>query len=210
MRRYDRGYAAMKQAIEAGEIGTPLMIHSCHRNISQAPGFATDYAVTRVAIHEIDISRWLLDDEYASAQVLSVRQSKNTQGDWLNPQIMLLTTRSGQRIDVEVQTDGAYAYDIQCQVVGEGGTVSLPDPSAVVKRAGAQCSFPIMTDWSQRFIEAYDIEFDAWAKALLNGAPDGPSSWDGYVACVTGDALILSRQTGKPEPIELMEKPSIY
>ena len=48
------------------------------------------------------------------------------------------------------------------------------------------------------------------AKALLNGAPDGPSAWDGYVACVTGDALILSRQTGKPEAIELMEKPSIY
>ena len=67
-----------------------------------------------------------------------------------------------------------------------------------------------MTDWSQRFIEAYDIEFDAWAKALLNGAPDGPSAWDSYVACVTGDALILSRQTGKPEAIELMEKPSIY
>ncbi|WP_337839931.1 DUF6198 family protein, partial [Sutterella wadsworthensis] len=81
-------------------------------------------------------------------------------------------------IDVEVQTDGAYAYDIQCQVVGEDGTVSLPDPSAVVKRAGAACSFPIMTDWSQRFIEAYDIEFDAWAKALLNGAPDGPSAWE--------------------------------
>ena len=131
--------------------------------------------------------------------MLAVRQSKNTQGDWLNPQIMMLTTRSGQRIDVEVQTDGAYAYDIQCQVVGEDGTVSLPDPSAVVKRAGAACSFPIMTDWSQRFIEAYDIEFDAWAKALLNGAPDGPSAWDGYVACVTGDALILSppdRQAG--------------
>lgn len=33
---------------------------------------------------------------------------------------------------------------------------------------------------------------------------------DGYVACVTGDALILSRQTGKPEAIELMEKPSTY
>lgn len=123
---------------------------------------------------------------------------------------MMLTTRSGQRIDVEVQTDGAYAYDIQCQVVGENGTVSLPDPAAVVKRAGAQCGFPILTDWSQRFIEAYDIEFTAWAKALLAGAPDGPSSWDGYVACVTADALIRSRQTGQPEAVELMEKPALY
>lgn len=94
--------------------------------------------------------------------------------------------------------------------VGEDGTVSLPDPSAVVKRAGAACSFPIMTDWSQRFIEAYDIEFDAMGQGAAERRTDGPSAWDGYVACVTGDALILSRQTGKPEAIELMEKPSIY
>ena len=44
----------------------------------------------------------------------------------------------------------------------------------------------------------------------LNGAPTGPSAWDGYVACVTGDALIRSRQTGKPEDIVLPEKPEMY
>ena len=141
MRRYDRGYAAMKQAIESGEIGAPLMIHSCHRNMSQAPGFATDYAVTRVAIHEIDISRWLLDDEYAMAQVLAVRQSK-TQGDRLNPQIMMLTTRfdsaSMSRADRR-----CICPDIQCQVSVRMVRPAGPDPLAVVKRAGAACSFPI-------------------------------------------------------------------
>ena len=186
------------------------MIHAAHRNMSQAPGFETDYAVTRVAIHEIDICRWLLDDEYATAQVLGVRQSSRTSGEWLNPQIMMLTTRSGQRIDVEVQTDGAYAYDIQCHVVGEDGIVSLPDPTSVTKRAAAAIHTPLMTDWKDRFIEAYDIEFQEWAKSLLNGAPTGPSAWDGYVACVTGDALIRSRQTGKPEDIILPEKPAMY
>lgn len=210
MRRYDRGYMAMKHAISSNEIGAPLMIHAAHRNMSQAPGFETDYAVTRVAIHEIDICRWLLDDEYATAQVLGVRQSSRTSGEWLNPQIMMLTTRSGQRIDVEVQTDGAYAYDIQCHVVGEDGIVSLPDPTSVTKRAAAAIHTPLMTDWKDRFIEAYDIEFQEWAKSLLNGAPTGPSAWDGYVACVTGDALIRSRQTGKPEDIVLPEKPEMY
>lgn len=200
----------MKRAISSNEIGAPLMIHAAHRNMSQAPGFETDYAVTRVAIHEIDICRWLLDDEYATAQVLGVRQSSRTSGEWLNPQIMMLTTRSGQRIDVEVQTDGAYAYDIQCHVVGEDGIVSLPDPTSVTKRAAAAIHTPLMTDWKDRFIEAYDIEFQEWAKSLLNGAPTGPSAWDGYVACVTGDALIRSRQTGKPEDIVLPEKPEMY
>ena len=83
MRRYDRGYDAMKRLIAQGELGAPLMIHAAHRYVSQAPGFETDYAITRVAIHELDISRWLLQDEYETAQVLAVRQSSATKGEWL-------------------------------------------------------------------------------------------------------------------------------
>jgi len=33
-RRFDKGYVEMKEAIDNGEIGEPLMIHSAHRNIS--------------------------------------------------------------------------------------------------------------------------------------------------------------------------------
>ena len=79
-----------------------------------------------------------------------------------NPQIVLLETKTGCRIDVEVQVADAYGYDIQCQVVCEKGTVNLPDPYAVVKRANATRSFPILTDWKDRFIEAYDIELTQW------------------------------------------------
>src|SRR4051795_8604174 len=34
MRRYDAGYREMKQVIDAGEIGAPLMVHCAHRNPS--------------------------------------------------------------------------------------------------------------------------------------------------------------------------------
>lgn len=91
---------------------------------------------------------------------------------------MLLETQSGARIDVEVQVADAYGYDIQCQVVCEKGTVNLPDPYAVVKRSNATRSFPILTDWKDRFIEAYDIELTHWVKTLEEkGEPDGPSAW---------------------------------
>lgn len=122
--------------------------------------------VSNVAIHELDICRWLLGDEYESAQVLKVRQSACSTKGYDNPQIVLLETKSGARIDVEVQVADAYGYDIQCQVVCEKGTVNLPDPYAVVKRANASRSFPILTDWKDRFIEAYDIELTHWVKTL--------------------------------------------
>ena len=37
MRHYDRGYAEMKRIIDSGEIGAPLVIKACHRNVAQGP-----------------------------------------------------------------------------------------------------------------------------------------------------------------------------
>ncbi|MGE4549326.1 MAG: Gfo/Idh/MocA family protein [Intestinibacillus sp.] len=210
MRRFDPGYVAMKQLIDSGKLGAPLMIHACHRNVNQPDGFKTEMGVTNVAIHELDICRWLLGDEYESGQMLKVRQSANSVKGYDNPQIVLLETKSGARIDVEVQVADAYGYDIQCQVVCENGTVNLPDPAAVVTRAGATRSFPILTDWKDRFIEAYDIEFQQWVRAVEANQLTGPSSWDGYVACVTADTLNRSRGTGSFLKVETIEKPSLY
>ena len=163
-----------------------------------------------MAIHEIDISRWLLNDEYDNAQVLTVRQNKFTNGNYLNPQLVMLETRQGARIMVEVQSSCAYAYDIKCQVVSEKGVVNLPDPPRATVKSNAMIQTPLMTDWSQRFIEAYEIELQAWVDAVQNGKDEGPTAWDGYVAAVTADALIKSRKTGVAEKVDLIEKPSIY
>jgi len=210
MRRYDRGYAEMKRIIESGELGVPLMIHACHRNVSQTDGFQTEMGITNVAIHELDICRWLLGDEYKNAQVLKVRQSARSTKGYDNPQIVLLETSGGCRIDVEVQVADAYGYDIQCQVVCEQGTIDLPDPSAVVKRANAARSFPILTDWADRFIEAYDIELTEWVQAVGKEKLTGPSSWDGYAACVAADTLNRSRGTNRFLEIEMIGKPDLY
>jgi myo-inositol 2-dehydrogenase/D-chiro-inositol 1-dehydrogenase len=69
---------------------------------------------------------------------------------------------------------------------------------------------PIMTDWKERFIEAYDIELCQFVRDVNNGALTGPSSWDGYVACVAGDALNASRGTSTFLPVATIEKPELY
>ena len=218
MRRYDRGYAEMKRIIQSGELGAPLLIKACHRNVSQGPGFKTENGITNVAIHELDICRWLLDDEYEDAQAVRVRQSANSTKGYDNPQVVLLRTKKGCFIDVEVQVADGYGYDIQCEVVCENGTVKLPDPYAVVRRSRPQGwdslnpaeSMPIMTDWKERFIEAYDIEMCKWVESVHQGKLTGPSAWDGYVACVAGDALNASRGTSQFLPVKTIEKPELY
>ena len=218
MRRYDRGYAEMKRIIDSGELGAPLLIKACHRNVAQGPGFKTENGVTNVAIHELDICRWLLGDEYEDAQCVRVRQSARSNKGYDNPQVMLMRTKKGCFIDVEVQVADGYGYDIQCEVVCENGTVKLPDPYAVVRRSRPSGwdsvnpaeSMPIMTDWKERFIEAYDIEFCRWVQSIEEGKLTGPSAWDGYVACVAGDALNASRGTSQFLKVETIEKPEMY
>lgn len=209
MRRFDPGYAEMKKIILSGELGEPLVIHACHRNVSQPQGFKTEMGVSNVAIHELDICRWLLDDEYSQVKVQKVRQSSLSKG-YDNPQIALMETEKGCQIDVEIQVADAYGYDIQCQVVCEKGTIDLPSPSAVAKRANAEYSYPILTNWADRFITAYDIELSDWVNDVLADSLKGPSSWDGYAACIAADALNASRNQQSFKPICMMEKPNLY
>ena len=129
MRHYDRGYAEMKRIIDSGELGRPLIIKACHRNVSQGPGFKTENGVTNVAIHELDICRWLLDDEYEDVQCVKVRQSANSDKGYDNPQVMLMRTKKGCFIDVEVRWPTATAMTSSARWSARTAPSSCPIPT---------------------------------------------------------------------------------
>lgn len=210
MRRFDKGYIKLKEIMQSGEIGEPLMVHCCHRNRVPGPQHTTDMTIKNSGIHEIDVLRWLLEEEYESGQVLMAKQNKNAVDGLEDPQIMLLKTKNGVRIDVEVNMNSHYGYDIQCEVVGEKGVIRLPDPNTILMKSSGMNSYEIYTDWSQRFVEAYDREFQQWIDSIKESGPIGPSAWDGYAACVTADTLIKARKQETIEPIVLEPKPEFY
>jgi myo-inositol 2-dehydrogenase / D-chiro-inositol 1-dehydrogenase len=210
MRRFDKGYRQIKAVIEDGKIGEPLMLHCVHRNRIPGPKHTTEMNIKNSVIHEIDVLRWLLDEDYKTAQVLMPKSSRLAEEGLSDPQIVLLETKSGVRIDVESFVNCQYGYDVQCEVVGETGTVRLPDPANVVMRSKGAYSYEIFSDWSDRFIEAYDIEFQEWVDAVKQDVVKGPTAWDGYVACVTADACTEAREKGTIVTINTPERPKFY
>ena len=82
---------------------------------------------------------------------------------------MILTTKSGVRIDVESFVNCKYGYDIKCEVVCEEGTINLPEPANAMIRTNASRVTPICSDWSQRFVDAYNVEFQEWINATKAG-----------------------------------------
>lgn len=210
MRPYDAGYRALKKVITDGEIGEPLMLHCAHRNPTVPENYNTEMAITNTLIHELDVLRWLTSDDYKSVQVVFPRVSSKARPHLKDPQIVLFETQKGVRIDVEIFVNCTYGYDIQCEVVGEEGIARLPEPSSVQLRKQAKLSNTILVDWKDRFIEAYDVELQAFINDVKAAQLTGPSAWDGFAASVAADACIKAQKSGAIEPIEMPARPAFY
>ncbi|NCB93945.1 MAG: Gfo/Idh/MocA family oxidoreductase [Clostridia bacterium] len=211
MRRYDKGYQQVKEALDSGNFGEALMLHCTHRNPEVGTNYNTPMAVHDTAIHEIDVLHWLVDDEYESAQVIMPRVTKYSHSELKDPQIMLLRTKKGVCIDVEVFVNCKFGYDINCEVVCEDGAIKMPQPMYPDVRKSAAVSTTIDTDCFVRFKDAYDTEIQAWVDDAASGVINGPTAWDGYLASVTADALVKAQETGAIEKIETaIEKPAFY
>lgn len=210
MRRYDAGYRALKRTVDQGGIGLPLMVHAAHRNPTVADAYTTDMAITDTLIHEIDVLRWLLEDDYKTVQVVFPRRTPNAQPHLADPQVVLIETVKGVRIDVEIFVNCRYGYDIQCEIVCETGIAKLPEPSAVVMRKQAALSTEILMDWKDRFIESYDVELQDFIRAASNGTASGPTAWDGYAAAVAADACVAAQRSGQIVAVTMPERPTQY
>jgi len=210
MRRYDAGYKMLKAAIANGELGEPLLVHCCHRNPEVPEAYYGDMPFSDTFIHEIDVLRWLVGDDYKSVQVINPKRTKYTHEKLQDPLMVIVETRGGIHIDAEIFVNCQYGYDIQCQVVGEEGVANLPEPISLLTRKNAKLSTNILTDWKVRFFEAYDVELQDWIDSTVKGEVNGPTAWDGYFAAVTSDACGEARVSGKIVNIDMPETPEFY
>src|SRR3954464_5953567 len=209
MRRYDDAYRAMKETLTAGVIGAPLVYYSGHRNPSVL-SVSTEGVLVDTCVHDIDVSRWLLDSEVVSAQVFSPRRTSRAAEGLQDPLLLMLTMADGVLINVEAAVNVAYGYDIRGEILGETGTIELAESSKVVVKREGRFSGRVPADWRERFLRAYDIEFQEWLDAVAAGQSTGPSSWDGYAATLVCDAAAEAYRTGGPTTVTMREKPDLY
>ena len=210
MRRYDVAYRALKKVLDSGAIGEPLMMHCAHRN-ANVPGFyEKESAITDTAVHEIDMVRWMFGSEIVATRVLIPRKSRNG-GPLQDPLFLILELANGVLVDVEISVNVRYGYDIRGEILGEDGTAALGELTPVSVRKAGAVSTPVPADWRERFIAAYDVEFQEWIDSIAGGGvPVGPSAWDGYAAAVVSDAGVAALRGGERVEVTLADKPKLY
>jgi myo-inositol 2-dehydrogenase/D-chiro-inositol 1-dehydrogenase len=209
MRRFDPGYRAMRADLHAGAIGPALLVHCVHRNAVLA-GVTSPVLISGSAVHEIDICRWLLDDE---AVAITVHRPRATSlaGGAQDPMVLILEMKSGVLVDVEVFVNARYGYDVRAELVGESGTISIDAGVGAMRRAAGGVSAPVSHDWRDRFADAYRLELQDWVDAVAaSTTPGAASAWDGYAATAAAAAGVAALDTKQRTSILLDEKPELY
>lgn len=202
MRRFDPAYVEMQAARVTGQIGAAVLLHNVHRNAAAPEWFTGAMAVTNSLVHEIDISRWLLGSEMASAQVTSAPG-----GD---PMMVTMQTDKGEIVSTEVYMNARYGYHVHAQLVGRQGSVEMAVPTRTLTNLAAAQSFAFPPNWVPRFAEAYRLQMQAWVDATRAGKFVGASAWDGYVTTAIAEQIVGALASGDRIALTFPPCPQLY
>jgi myo-inositol 2-dehydrogenase/D-chiro-inositol 1-dehydrogenase len=215
MRRFDHEYAQLKALLDGGELGNALVLHCAHRNPAVPPHFDSAMMVRDSLVHEVDVTRFLFDEEIASIQIIKPTPNPAAPHGLSDPQIAILRTSTGIHVDVELFVTTGVAYEVRTEVVAERGSAMIGlDVGLVRKSAPGTWGGQITPGFRERFGQAYDTEFQRWVDAVHRGRStgdftDGPSAWDGYAATAVCEAGVESLQSGLPVDVKMVDRRSI-
>ena len=215
MRRFDHEYARLKALLDGGELGRALVLHCAHRNPAVPPTFDSAMVVRDSLVHEVDVTRFLFDEEIASIQIIKPTANPGAPQGLADPQIAIMRTASGKHVDVELFVTTGVAYEVRTEVVAERGSAIIGlDVGLVRKSAPGTWGGQITPGFRERFGQAYDTEFQRWVDAVRRGSTtqnyiDGPGAWDGYAAAAVCEAGVESLNSGLPVEVKIVDRASI-
>jgi len=209
MREYDPAHAALKQVITRGDIGKPHYLRGTHNNSRLEFSRTAEDVIVNSAVHDIHSIRWLFgkDVEQVFAQTMPADPARSETCRLL---VVQMTMAGGGLATIEVNSESGYGYEVEVEAVGAEGSARTNSLTAPVLRTAGTAARAVEPDWLQRFDTAYMLEAQAWTRSLIEGVPTGPTAWDGYAAMAVADACIRSVASGRPEAVELIDRPALY
>jgi myo-inositol 2-dehydrogenase/D-chiro-inositol 1-dehydrogenase len=209
MRRYDPRHLDVKDAVDSGAIGHPVLFKGTHRNAEAREGVSSESILVNSAVHDLDSARWMTGQEIEEAYVRGT-STRTAPGGVLDLQVIQLKLDGGCLADIEVYVNAGYGYEVSLEVVGEMGTVQMAPAGAPVLRRQRYAGHPVEGDWLERFPEAYVLEMQRWIESLRGGKLTGPDAWDGYVSLLAAEGCAASLRSGRPERLSIPPRPGPY
>ncbi|MCS5421990.1 MULTISPECIES: inositol 2-dehydrogenase [Psychrilyobacter] len=208
MRRYDPSYVYAKKMIDQGKIGKPFLFRGYSQDPESAIAGAIAYAghsggqFIDMAVHDIDLSRWLLDSEPIQTWGIGGcykhdEFGKHKDGDNVSA---LLKFKNDAMAFIFAGRTAPHGYNVETEIIGTEGIlrianvpqknlVEVLDPSGVRK----ECS----QDFLERFETAYVDELKEFVDCIINKRKPEVTVYDGTRTTIVAYACKESFETGK-------------
>jgi myo-inositol 2-dehydrogenase/D-chiro-inositol 1-dehydrogenase len=205
-RRFDPTFSALKQRLDAGEIGNPEMLIITSRDPGPPPvsyikvsgGIFKD-----MLIHDFDVFRWVLEDEaqsvFATGSCL-VDAAIAEAGD-IDSTAVSIRTRGGRLCQINTSRRASYGYDQRFEVLGSKGLLqarNLAPTQVVAQTAAGVCEDKPEHFFLERYRSAYANEMSHFFDALAQHKPVRTTLEDGVKALDLADAATRSWREGGP------------
>jgi inositol 2-dehydrogenase len=205
MRRFDAGYAAAKQQIDAGRIGTPLVFKATSRDpfrpsLEYANPASSGGLLIDMGIHDFDLARWFMGDvRFVSAIGATIAYPELAELGDIDNAIVSLTFASGSLGVVDLTRSGIYGYDISTEILGLEGTIRVgylrETPITILTKATG-VSHDVVPYFMERFGNAYVSQLQNFAQNVLGDKQPPVTIDDGLEALRIGVAATRARETG--------------
>lgn len=197
MRRFDPAYVALKKEVKSGKYGALLQLRCTSRNVS-SPNATTAGLLTNVAVHEVDITRWLLEEELVSVKTIKTKRSSLANKDLQDPLSVIIHSQSGVLITVDIAANSTYGYESSMEAVMENGSLVIENLGELLiahdfvlpARKGGKLG----ENWMSRFETAYIHELRAWIESIKSRKldPNLATVDDGVAASIACELGVAS------------------
>lgn len=201
-RRFDPSFRRLRDELRQGRIGSVEVISVTSRDPAPPP---IDYVrrsgglFRDMMIHDLDMARWLLDEEPVSlfATGSCLVDADIGAADDIDTALVVLETATGRMCHISNSRRCSYGYDQRLEVFGAQGLLRVDNRTATqVEHAGAQgiVREPALPFFLERYAEAYRLELEDFIRALNGREHQLADAGDGVRALELAEAADRSRR----------------
>ncbi len=198
-RRWDSDYLRMKELIEEGTIGTPVLFRAQGRDpdASSPHNWGLDKnggTFVNCAIHDYDATRFMFGREVVAVTATGdalVHKQLQDFGD-IDTCSTVLELEGGGMAITEWSRFATYGYDVCAEMIGTDGVIRIGPESSGGLSVRGRAERPLTV--FERFSSAYRASIEGFVSALRDGLAPSPGVVDAQAALTVA---ILARESHK-------------
>jgi myo-inositol 2-dehydrogenase / D-chiro-inositol 1-dehydrogenase len=212
-RRFAPDWAAARELLDQGELGTPRLL----RSVTRDPGgfepsrVAPDTIFNETLIHDFDTLCFL--NPGARAVEVYATADAVVEPEWrdrglLDTAVVTVKFDNGSVGIAEACFEASYGYDVRGEVFGSGGMATMGDgrrTGMVFSGAAGRVTDTVRSD-QELMAGAYVAELAAFVNAVRNGGPAPVGGEDARAALSIALAAAESVRAGRPVRISEVDK----